>query len=192
MKRKIKNYLNSIEKTQYTNLDRLFELYLSGEIKKVLSKYSGVSIHPIVNKSNRTIQLEYNYNNIYCTVEFFEDKYSVTVYYAGVSIEDLDKLSIDYDYQDNFNLEELINEIDEIIINHPQLKDTTLILKKKKIYSLIASISLWLPITMFGGISLYSIITDSVVQLNYLWGIFLIVIPIIIWFIFDVKSNRIK
>ena len=39
MKRKIENHLNSKEKNEYSNLDRIFELYLSGNIKKLLSKY---------------------------------------------------------------------------------------------------------------------------------------------------------
>ena len=38
MKRKIENYLNSKDKNEYSNLDRIFELYLSGDIKKLLSK----------------------------------------------------------------------------------------------------------------------------------------------------------
>lgn len=192
MKRKIENYLNSKEKSEYCNLDKIFELYLSGKIKSLLSKYAGVKIHPTVNKSAKAIQLGYSYNNIYVIIDFFEDKYNAVVYYAGISIEDLDKLSIDYDYQDNFNLEKLINEIDEKIKNHPKLKDTTLILKNKKMYSLIASISLWLPLIVLGVICLYSIITDSIVQLNDWWVIFFVVIPLIIWFIFDVKSKRLK
>ena len=38
MKRKIENYLNSKRKEEYNNLDRIFELYLNGNIKKMLAK----------------------------------------------------------------------------------------------------------------------------------------------------------
>jgi len=192
MKRKIENYLNSKDKNEYSNLDRIFELYLSGDIKKLLSKYAGVGIYPTINKLGKTIQLEYNYNNIYTIIDFFEDKYNVLVYYAGITADDLEKLSIDYDYQNDFNLEELIKKIDIKIKNHPKLKDTTLIEKKKKIYSVISWISLCLSSVICGSIALYCIITENSIKGNMWWGILFIVIPLIAWFVFDVKSKKLK
>ena len=192
MKRKIENYLNSKDKNEYSNLDRIFELYLSGDIKKLLSKYAGVGVYPTINKLGKTIQLEYNYNNIYTIIDFFEDKYNVVVYHAGITADDLEKLSIDYDYQSDFNLEELIREIDIKIKKHPKLKDTTLVEKKKKIYSAISWISLCLPIVICGSIALYCIITENSIKGNMWWGIFFIVLPLIAWFVFDVKSKRLK
>lgn len=192
MKRKIENYLNSKDKIEYSNLDRIFELYLSGDIKKLLSKYAGVGIYPTINKLGKTIQLNYNYHNIYVIIDFFEDKYNVVIYHAGINADELEKLFIDYDYQNNFGLEKLINEIDIKIKNHPKLKDITLIEKKKKIYSVIAWISLCLPIIICGSIALYCIITEKSVKVNMWWGIFFIVIPLIVWFIFYIKSKRLK
>ena len=119
MKRKIENYLNSKDKNEYSNLDKIFELYLSGDIKKLLSKYVGVGVYPTINKLGKTIQLNYNYHNIYVIIDFFEDKYNVVVYHAGINAEDLEKLFIDYEYPNDFNLEKLIKEIDEKIKNHP-------------------------------------------------------------------------
>ena len=49
---------------------------------------------------------------------------------------DFEKLFIDYEYPNDFNLEKLIKEIDEKIKNHPKLKDITLIEKKKKLESM--------------------------------------------------------
>ena len=192
MKRKIENYLNSKDKIEYSNLDRIFELYLSGDIKKLLSKYAGVGIYPTINKLGKTIQLNYNYHNTYVIIDFFEDKYNVVIYHAGINADELEKLFIDYDYQNNFSLEKLINEIDIKIKNHPKLKDITLIEKKKKIYSVIAWISLCLPIIICGSIALYCIITEKSVKVNMWWGIFFIVIPLIVWFIFYIKSKRLK
>ena len=192
MKRKIENYLNSKDKNEYNNLDKIFELYLSGGIKKLLSKYVGIGVYLTANVSDKTIQLNYNYHNIYVVVDFFEDKYSVVVYHAGINADDLEKLFVDYDYQDGFNLEKLIKEIDEKIKNHPKLEDTTLIEKKKKFYSLIAWICFCLSILIFGSIALFCVIAKSDVKGNVWWGIFFIAIPLIVWFIFDVKSKRIK
>ena len=96
-------------KKEYSNLDKIFELYLHGDIKKLLSKYSKVEIYPTINKLDKTIQLNYSYNNIYVIIDFFEDKYNVVIYHAGISNEEFKKLFTNYDYQDNFNLERLIN-----------------------------------------------------------------------------------
>ena len=112
------------------------------------------------------------------------------MYYAGIIANDLKKLFIDYDYQEDFNLGKLIEEIDGKIKNHPKLKDTTSI--EKKTYSLIAWISLCLPILIWSSIGLYCVITENSFKANMWWGIFFIVIPLIVWFIFDVKSKRLK
>ena len=191
MKRKIENYLNS-KKEEYNNLDKIFELYLNGDIKTLLSKYVDVSIYPTINKSCKTIQLNYNYHNINITINFFEDRYNFVVYHIGINADDFEKLFIDYEYPADFNLEKLIKEIDKKIKSHPKLKDTTLIEKKKKIYSLIAWISLCLSILICGSIALYCVITENSVQGNKWWGIFFIAIPLTVWFIFDVKSKRLK
>lgn len=190
MKRKIENYLNSKDKNEYSNLDKIFELYLSGDIKKLLSKYAGVGVYPTMNKLGKTIQLNYNYHNIYVIIDFFEDKYNVVVYHDGINANDLEKLFIDYDYQEDFNLEKLIKEIDEKIKNHPKLKDTTLIEKKKKTYFIIALISFCIPIIFLVVMTLYCFITGKSVQGNVYWLIFLIVIPLIVWLIFDKKSKN--
>ena len=192
MKRKIENYLNSKDKSEYSNLERIFELYLSGDIKKLLSNYTGVGIYPTVNKLGKTIQLKYNYHNIHVIMDFFEDKYNVAVYHSGINADDLEKLYIDYEYPADFNLKKLITEIDEQIKNHSKLKDTTLIEKKKKTYSLIAWISLCLSILICGSIALYCVITENTVKGNMWWVIFFIAIPLIVWLIFDVKSKRLK
>ena len=192
MKRKIENYLNSKRKEEYNNLDRIFELYLNGNIKKMLAKYVGVGIYPTINKLGKTIQLNYNYHNIYVIIDFFENKYSVEIYHAGVSANDLEKLSVDYDYQDGFNLEILLQEIDEKIKNHPKLKDTTSIEKKKKTYTLIKWISWCFPILVCGGIAIYGFTNDKTIKVDPIWAILFIAFPLIIGCIFDIKSKRSK
>ena len=192
MKKKIDKYLKSKEKINYHDLDRIFEMYFNGELKKILSIYEGVKIYPSIYQDIKTIQLNYNFKNIYVTIDFFEDKYSVVIYDAETNAEELEKLSTDYAYPKNFNLEQLIKEIDEKIKKHPKLKDTSLIEKKKKTYSFIAWISLCLPILICGSIALYCVITENSIKGNLWLGIFFIVIPLIVWFVFDVKSKRLK
>ena len=192
MKRKIRKYLESKEESKYGNLDRILKMYLTGEIKKILSKYSGVSIYPAFYKDRKTMQLNYNYNNIYVSIDFFEDKYDVAVYYWGIKSDDLEKLFMDYDYRANFELEKLIKEIDSKIKKHPKLGDTTLIERKKKLYTLIAWICWCLPIGIFGSLSIYVFICEKSIQGNVWWGIIFIVIPLILGCVFDIKSKRMK
>ncbi len=191
-KRKIANHLKTKDKSQYSHLDVIFELYVNGSLKKLLASYDSVGIYPSINRFGKAIQLEYSYQNIYVIIDFFEDKYNAVIYHAGASEEELGKLAIDYDYQDDFTLEKLIDEIDTNIKTHPKLKDMTFIAQKKKIYSLVAWISLCLPVVIFGGIGLYCMITERAVKGNALWGIFFIVIPLLVWMIFDIKAKRIK
>lgn len=192
MKGKIENYVNSKDKSEYSNLDRIFELYLNGDIKNLLSKYEGVRIYLTFNKLAKTIQLNYKYKNIYVVIDFFEDKYNAVVYYTGITAKDLEKLFIDYEYPADFNIKKLIQELDVKIKSHPKLKDITLTEKKKKIYSLISLISLCLSFIICGCIGLYCIITEKSVKGNMWWGVCFIIIPLIIWFIFDIKSKRLK
>ena len=72
MKRIAEKYLNSKDKNEYNNLDKIIELYLSGDIKKLLSKYAGVGVYLTINKLGKTIQLNYNYHNIYVIIVFLK------------------------------------------------------------------------------------------------------------------------
>ena len=152
----------------------------------------GVGVYPTINKLGKTIQLNYNYHNIYVIIDFFEDKYNVVVYHAGINAEDLEKLFIDYEYPNDFDLEKLIKKIDEKIKNHPKLKDTTLIEKKKKIYTLIAWINWSFPILVCGCIAIYGFTNDKTIKVDQIWAILFIALPLIIGCIFDVKSKRLK
>ena len=192
MKRRVVNYLNSKDKREYDNLDNIFVLYLNGNIKTLLSKYSSVGIYPTINRLGKSIQLNYNYQNIYVIIDFFEDGYNVVIFPAGATEEELEKLFVDYNYQNDFTLEKLIDEIDSKITNHPKLKDMTLIEKKKKIYTLITWVSWCFPILVCGGIAIYGFTNDKTIKVDQIWAILFIALPLIIGCIFDLKSKRLK
>ena len=192
MKRKIEKYLNSKGNSEYSDLEKIFEMYLSGNIKKLLSKYDGVGIYPTINKLGKTIQVSYHYHNIFVVMDFFEDKYDIAIYPADTTADDVEKLCVVFEYPSDFNLERVISEVDGKIKNHPKLKDTTLIEKKKKAYSLISRISLCFSALFCGSIGLYCAITGNRIEVNLWWVMFFIVIPVVVWFIFDVKSKRLK
>ncbi len=196
MKKKIKKYLLSKNKHEYSNLDQLLEMYLNNEIKYLLSNYEGVNIYPSIcnvkGKLEKTIQICFNYHNIYVGIDFFEDKYNLVIYPSGISVNDLEKLFIDYEYPDDFTLQKLIKDIDFQIKNHSKLRDTTLIKKKKRIYSLISTISFLFSLFINGLLLLNYFITQKDIVLNMWWGVCTIIIPLIVWFVFDIKTKRLK
>lgn len=200
--KKEQDYLNSKDKRNYNNLDRIFELYLNGNVKMLLSNYSGVGIYPAFNEFGRTIQLIYNYYNIHVIVNFLEDKYNVAIYNSSIEVEEIEKLFTEYDYRNDFSLEELINIIDIDIKSHPSLMDKNRIdkmmseaaptIKKKNLYILISLISLCLPCVIGCSLALYYLITKNSIQLNKWFVIFFTLISIILWLVFDAKSKRLK
>ena len=119
-----------------------------------------------------------------------EDEYSYVTYSTGTKIEKLEKLFVDCSYSDDFEFEALIKELDSKIKKHKERKDNTLDKKRKKKYSIIATMCMSFSIITISVIALYVIITDSEIQLNFWWFIVLVIIPLILWSIFDMKSNK--
>ena len=190
-KGKIKKHLE-FKKKRYDNFDRILEMYLSGEIQKLLYKYADIAIDSTFNKDSKTIQLNYRFNNINVIVDFYENNYNIVIYPLGIAIDDFEKLFVDYGYQEEFDLEKLIKEIDLKIRTHPELKDTTLSEKKKRIYSLIAWICWCAPIVICGSIATFGFIFEKTIKGDIWWGIFFIASPLIIGCIFDIISKRVE
>lgn len=185
----INNQPKEKDNPENVNLDKIFRLYSSEKVNKSLAKQLGAKVSSTIDKLRDCVQLNYNYNEIFVTIDFFEDKYNVHVQNA-ISEDVLDLLSINY--EEDLSLEKVISEINEKIKNHPKLKAVLLIEKKKKLYSTIAWISLCLSILFLSGIALYSIITKDNAKGNIWWSLFFVVIPLIVWFVFDVKFKRLK
>lgn len=186
-KKQIKKYLS--EKKSYTCFDRVLEGYVNKDINYLLSNYHNVEIYYSL-KQNKTIQLTYCKQNIYVTIDFFEKNYSVAVYPKGVSIERLEILFDDFEYSENFCIKQLIEEIDLKIENHPELKNIVKIRRKSTVFSIIAWISFCLPIIVWGGISIYCFVAEKTVSINPPLAICLTVIPLILWFVFDIMSKK--
>lgn len=187
-KGKIKKYLENKEKSQYNQLDRILEMYLNGQLKKLLSKYSKVGIYPSIGKNCKSIQLNYNYNNIYVIIDFFEDKYDEAVYPSGITANELEHLAAKHDYQDNFDLAKCIEEIDNKVKTHPKLKNSSFVEKRKKTYSILKWICLCLPLVVIGSLAIIGFITGTTIQGNMWWGIGILVF-LILAFVFDLLST---
>ncbi len=189
MKNKIIDYLKIKGVDNYNDLDNIYDMYASGIINKLLSHYENVHIYPSLDKKNKTIQIHYSYNNINVGIDFFENDYDVVMYYSGITPKELDKLFVKYKYQKDFSLEYLIKKLDNQIKNHPKLKNMSKDQKKKKMYSMIAWINFSIPMVTMSLMALYVFITGNSIQAGPYFA-FIIFIPLLMWFIFDIKSRK--
>lgn len=189
MKNKIIDYLKIKGVDNYNELDKIYDMYASGIINKLLSHYESVHIYPSLDKKNKTIQIHYSYNNINVGIDFFENDYDVVIYHTGISIDEFEKSFIKYNYNECFNLKALIESIDEKIRNHPKLKNMSKDQKKKKMYSMIAWINFSIPMVTMSLMALYVFITGNSIQAGPYFA-FIIFVPLLIWFIFDIKSRK--
>lgn len=190
MKSKIRQYL--LKKSAFGNLDKILEMYATGELKQLLSGYEDVRIFPSLSRGNKTVQVNYRFQNICVTLDFFESRYDYVIYPMGTSADDLEMLFTKNAYPENFGPELLINEIDVNIKNHPALKDISAAEKKRKIYSLLAGLSFCPPTALIVCTTVYCLTTGNIVKLNVWWLICFIVIPLILWWVFDSKAKQMK
>lgn len=77
------------------------------------------------------------------------------------------------------------------MIIHPELRDISKDEKRKKIYSVISIVSLCFPFFIIGILAMYMFVMDKEIELNA-WFSLVIIIPLILCSIFDIKSKRIK
>ena len=190
MKSKIRKYL--LNKSVFGNLDKILEMYATGKLKQLLSGYEDVRIFPSLSRGNETVQVNYRFQNICVTLDFFESRYDFVIYPMGTSADDLETLFTENAYPENFDPKVLIHEIDTNIKNHPVRKDISAAEKKRKIDSLLAGLSFCPPTALIVYTAVYCLTTGNAVKLDVWWLICFIVIPLILWWIFDSKAKRIK
>lgn len=192
MKRKIVKYLKLKEESQYTFLDDCLKNYINGGRIKYLAnyKFSKIEIFPEITKNKPFMEICLIYQNIACNIAVMEDELEYSVYPLYADIDEVNKNTFNIVYKDNFSFDELINEVYNKMINHYKLKDISNHKNKQKIYSLIANICLLFPFISVGSIVVYGYIVDTKIVGNIWWGIFLIVIPLVLHIIFNVKSKK--
>lgn len=184
MKNAIKKYLKTKKFCNYNILDKLFDLYVSGEMKCLLSVYDDVDIYPKLSNRDNTIQITYSYNNIHVGIDFFENNYDVVIYHTGIKPNELEKKFIKYYYDEGFDFKFLIESIDEKIKTYPELKDISKLIKKRKNCFLVSRICFLIPVIIISIIALYVAITKETIYLGPQF-LLVIIIPLCIWFIFN-------
>ena len=92
MKNKVSKYLSSKEKSSYTQLDFLFEMYLKGKIEKELTGLSfyDVEIFAYCNKElENSLQVNFKHYNLACTIGFSNKRYEYIIYAIGDSFNQI-------------------------------------------------------------------------------------------------------
>lgn len=134
--------------------------------------------------------MNYKYNNICITIDFFEDKYTTVIYPTAISAEELNDLFVDHVYGDGFSLESLIREIDSKIKNHPALKDTSESDKKQKLYAILSWICWGFVAVVVGILVIYVSVTKKTLTLSPLIVFCISAIPFAVGSIFNFKSRH--
>lgn len=194
MKHKITNYLSSKENDSYTQLDQILKMYIDGEIENELSKHEFHDIEiftGIKKRLGNTIQLNFKYYNLVCTIDFTDERYTYAIYPIGASFEEIENQFINCEYANDFSINNLIILIFNFMKENSNLRDNTKLKDMQKKYKTIANIFLLIPWVVIVPVSLYVLITKASIQLNQ-WFLLIIIIPLFLWIIFDVKSKGSK
>jgi len=190
MKKKIRKYLSTKKIESYSNIDNVFNMYLNDKIKGLLSEYDDVEMFPSLSENNKEIQINFKYQNIVTTIDFWEEKYDYVIYPIGIDPYEIDKLFIDCNYSEGFDLETLFLKLNEKIRNHKDLRDISSEKRRKKKYRIISTICFFIPLIWIGVMALYVFISGDEIQLDFWWLLFLLIIPQVLWTIFDKKSVK--
>jgi hypothetical protein len=194
MKNRVSKYLSSKEKNSYTQLDVLFDMYLNKMMEQELTNLNiyDIEIFAYCNRGlENSIQVNFKYYNLVCTIDFFNNRYEYTVYAIGDSFEQIKDSFAEYEYEKEFSFKTLINFIYRQLKEHSDLKEDTQLMIKKKKYKMISNICLIIPSVIIGGLAIYVLVSKETITLDPFF-ILIIVIPIILWVIFYVKSAKIK
>lgn len=187
--KKIEKYLSTKKYNEYTKLDTILQSYNEGDIHNIFLKYDLTNIgifYRISETNSNTIQLNFKYSNLVGTIDFDENGYEYIIYPTGTNIDELDKMFIKEKYDEKFSIDNTVEKMYELIQNNPELKIPNIKLKR---YKIISNLSLLMPFIIIGVMGMYVILTNDNITLNP-WFILVIVIPIVSWFYFDIKSEK--
>ena len=194
MSKKVAPYLKSKAKLNYTNLDNILFFYMNNDFHRLLfdNNITDVEFMPIIKKGGNSLQVYIDYYNLSAILEFREEYYEYCKYISGCSSQELERSIVKASYNDEFDIEMFIKAFIKSLHNDTRLIKATNIgtkpKSKKKIYSVISIVSLCVPVVAIGIMSAYVLLGQSI-KLNG-WFLLAIILPLISWFFFGVKSNK--
>lgn len=191
--RKLAYYLNAKCKDEYSQLDQIFEKYHNGEIYAILAKcsFSDIEFFYQLNQGANYLQVYCHYSKWNITVEFDEEGIQYCTYLNGETISD--ELFKKISYNEEFNVEQFINDLHKELCGSSRLEKNTEGSKQKEIFSrsgnsqIAKIVLLSILLIVILGILLSSVLIDDFFEKTFdirLWAIiifilYLCLIPII-------------
>ena len=93
MKRRIAKYLKSKEESQYSKLDYILSLYLSGSLAQIINKYDFLKIEIFTEKlyNGFGLQVRFCYFNLTVIIDFFDLDFEFIIYEQDEPIESIEE-----------------------------------------------------------------------------------------------------
>ena len=195
MDRKVSNYLNNKNKIDYTCLDNILSFYHDGHFSGLLldNDFTQIEFFPSIRKNGNSIQINLNYYELCAILEFREEYYEYCVYKRGYSVEALKKSITKELYHSKFDIEIFMEHFIKSIKNDARLSKSNSIeidgKNKKKLHVVISTISMLVPVFVITLFAICVYVFGEPIRLNW-WFLFVITIPLIVWFGFDIKSKK--
>lgn len=126
MKRKIIKYLNLKDRTQYSKIDFIFEDYISGRLKQLFIEkgFKNVEIfYDIHRNKGCCLYVDCKYHNLNINLIFDENKYFQSVYVSYCSIKELEAGETQFQYPEDFTIENFLNDFCVSLNNNANLKN---------------------------------------------------------------------
>lgn len=195
MNKRVRKYLNNKLKSEYTFFDEILSFYSNGQFLDLLHIYgaSHIELFPYIGNSESSLQVCFNYHNFAVNLNFKEEYHEYCIYLFGCSELEMESNIIQKRYNNEFNITEFIKNLFEILDSDARLrKNSGNVIKKlsqTKIFNIISIISLCIPALIIVLLSIYTIAFNETVELNW-WFSFVIIVPLILWLVFNFKSKN--
>lgn len=191
-KKKMVQYLNNKKNDEYNYLDILLKKYCNGELTQLLSKYNftNVEVFPQISKNGKSIEMCLTYQNIAANISLTDDEIEYSIYQLYATADEINKNTFNLKCNVEFSFEDLLNLIYEKMLNHCKLKDLSITAKNKKIYNIIATIFLLVPIIFISIMVVLVLGFEYSIKLNFWWALFFIIIPLFLYTFLNRKSHK--
>ena len=191
-------YLSSKDMSTYTELDSVLSFYASGQFEEtlLLSGATEIEFFPVIQKTEKSIQICFNYYNLSAFLEFKEDYYEFCVYLPKTSADEIERQVNRRQYENTFNVEQCIQSLMHVTKSDVRLKITakkcTEIVNKGRIYSIASVISFLIPFIIIAILAMYKELSGKEVAISSELTAILIIASVSISGIFSGKARPYK
>lgn len=193
MKRKITNYLNSKNPSEFNNLDLLLQCYLNGSLLKEIKKhdFSQIEIYFLIRKNSNNLQINLKYYNLNVCIDFDDINFDHAIYTAGVSAEELEKSFIKSSYENDFRIERIFSELLIKLENDCRLNMLSRInvAESRKLFKFLSLFSIAIPVLFGILLSIYVLVTGKSLYIGP-WFLILIGVGVLLFVISGYYSNK--